>query len=196
MGNMEMTKEEREFHRSRLMWAFVNGELYWTYSEDGHREWLDKTFGCEYNFADITRGYIRKDIDDDIVYVVAYKDDFHYTDLSYKQLKLLAWIADLNYSYNKLKIFSGVVPGEPGQIWEPRKLIIEISRENNKSKQVALLDLLTYEKFIINLLNREDKYLSERRDIENEYYNLKDWLRGYYNMNVTTLNGLVRRAYS
>ena len=34
------------------MWAFINGELYWTYSEDGHREWLDKTFGYEYNFAD------------------------------------------------------------------------------------------------------------------------------------------------
>ena len=62
-----MTEEVKEFHRNRLMWAFVNGELYWTYSEDGHREWLDKTFGYNYNFADTVRGYIRKDVDNDIV---------------------------------------------------------------------------------------------------------------------------------
>lgn len=190
-----MTEAEREFHRNRLMWAFVDGELYWTYSEDGHSEWLDKTFGTDYVFADTLRGYIRKDVDKDIVYIVAYKGDFNIALISEEQIKLLVWLASLEYSYNKIEIYSGVEKGEPGEIWKTKQLVREISRDTFNNKLVAILDLLTYEKFIVNLLNRDDKYLSERRTINEEYHNLLNWLKSYYNMKVTTSNGLIRRAY-
>lgn len=188
-----MTEAEKAFHRSRLMWAFVGGELYWTYSEDDHRSWLDKTFRKNYKFEDTVRGYIRKDTDTEVVYVVAYRDEFKYVDLSHKQLKLLEWLANLEFTYDKIEIYSGVIPGEPGQVWKPQTLILQIYK-STKTRQVALIDLLTYEKFLVNLLNREDKYLSERRSIEKEYYNLKEWLGKYYNMRVTTSIDVIKRA--
>lgn len=192
---IKMTEAEREFNRNRLMWAFVDGELYWTYSENGHREWLDKTFGTDYAFADTLRGYIRKDMDKNMVYIVAYKGDFNNALISNAQIKLLVWLASLNYSYNKIEIYSGVEKGKPGEIWKTKQLIKEIPRDTLNNRLVAMIDLLTYEKFIVNLLNRDDKHLSERITIKDEYRDLLALLRGYYNMKVTTSNALIRRTY-
>lgn len=150
-----MTESEKEFHCSRLMWAFVNNELHWTYSADGHKEWLDETFGTDYNFDEIVRGYIRKENNSDIVNIVAYKGDFEQVTLSNNQIKVLNWLADLNYYYEKIKIYSGVIKGVPGEVWKTKEFVKEVEKSSAGTKLVSYLDLLNYEHFLIQILNKE-----------------------------------------
>ena len=145
MGNMEVTEEEKKFNKSRIMWAFINNELYWTVSEFGHKEWIASTFK-NVDFNTVTRGYIRKDISKtEIVDVAAYKVDFKSIQLSDRQIHLLTWLANLNYYFNELHIYSnGVQKGEPGTVWNTlgTPFVVDHSEIAKEADCISLYDMM------------------------------------------------------
>lgn len=204
MGNMEITEKEKNFHKSRIIWAFIGDGIYWTISELGHKEWIANTFK-DVDFNNITRGYIRKaNLETDIVDIVAYKGDFEGVELSDRQIHLLTWLANINYYFEKLHIYSdGIQKGEPGTVWTPlgTEIVVDYSKIVEEANYISLYDMILYEDFLKKLLSREEELLTEHREIENEHKlvikYIKDY-RGHKDYTTTTLEniGIFKRLRS
>lgn len=192
-----MTEAEKEFHKSRLMWAFVDGKIYWTFSELGHRKWLETQIKA-FNFDNITRGYIKATDNVDIVNIVAYKANFESVYLTWKQYYTLIWLANLNYSFKELHIYNhGLTPGEIGETWKPigSPEIVDYNEkiEIGTCSYISLYKLLMYEDYIKELLSRNNNRLSERSRITMEHEKLLKYIRTYSNtneLNSTTLQNV------
>lgn len=182
MGNMEITEKEKEFHKSRIMWVFADGELYWTHSEFGHKEWISNTFK-DVDFNTIIRGYIRKgNCYTDIVDIVAYTGDFKGVQLTSKQIYLLIWLANMNYYFSELHIYSsGVKKGKPGECWIPlgTGLVIEYVKDIEQINCISLYDMILYEDFLKKLLSRKEELLTEHREVENEHKVVVNYIMHY-----------------
>lgn len=182
MGNMEVTEAEKKFHKSRIIWAFINDELYWTVSEFGHKEWITNTFK-DVDFDTVTRGYIRKDSGHTtIVDVVAYKGDFQSVQLSDRQIHLLTWLANLNYYFSELHIYSnGVQKGEPGTVWNNlgTAFVVDHHEITKGTDCISLYDMILYEDFLKKLTSREKELLTEHREIENEHRLVIEYIKTY-----------------
>ena len=193
MGNMEVTEEEKKFNKSRIMWAFINDELYWTVSEFGHEEWINSTFK-DVDFDTVTRGYIRKDISKtEIVDVAAYKGDFKSVQLSDRQIHLLTWLANLNYYFNELHIYSnGVQKGEPGTVWNTlgTAFIVDHSEIAKEAEYISLYDMILYEDFLKKLTSRERELLTEHKELENEHRLVIEYIKNYRGTNDYTTTAL------
>lgn len=193
MGNMEVTEEEKKFNKSRIMWAFINDELYWTVSEFGHKEWIDSTFK-NVDFDTVTRGYIRKNISKtEIVDVAAYKGDFNSVQLSDRQIHLLTWLANLNYYFNELHIYSnGVQKGEPGTVWNTlgTAFVVDHSEIAKEADYISLYDMLLYEDFLKKLTSRERELLTEHKELENEHRLVIEYIKNYRGTNDYTTTAL------
>ena len=175
------------------MWAFIDGELHWTYSELGHMEWIKNTFK-DVDFNKIIRGYIRKNdrksnVIDDVVDIVAYTGDFKGVRLSDKQVHLLTWLANTSYYFNELHLYyKGVEKGEPGAVWVPLGIgdVIKYSKIDEETKYISFYDMVLYEDFLRKLLSRKEELLTERGEIENEYKLVILYMQNYINSGYTT----------
>lgn len=193
MGNMEVAEKVKQFHKSRLIWAFIDEELYWTISEFGHKEWIADTFK-DVDFDTVTRGYIRKDNSEtEIVDVVAYKGNFNSVQLSDRQIHLLTWLANLNYYFEELHIHSdGVQKGEPGTVWNTlgTALVVEHSKIVKEADYISMYDMILYEDFLKKLTSREEELLPEHREVENEHRLVIQYINNYKGTNDYTTTAL------
>jgi hypothetical protein len=129
------TTGEQKFHLSRITWAVVNGELIWTITDKGHKEWLDSIVDIsEYDWENnVVRGYIRPENPDSeqVINIVSYMGDrFKPAKPDDKIiLKLLQLIA-IKYKYSVARLYSGVEVGKVGEAWKPINNYMNI--ENGK----------------------------------------------------------------
>lgn len=116
-----MNNKEKEFHKSRLMFAVVNNKLeYTTNNELGHAEWLEKDFGIDNTeFEHIVRGYCKNQSDKSVNIVMYIGKEFKEAILEIEHIKELKNIVKDMYKPYVINIYSGVKIGEVGSEWKP-----------------------------------------------------------------------------
>lgn len=184
---IELTEAEKRFHLSRIMWAEVNGELYWTKSALGHKEWLSNKFGLsEKEFGRLKRGYIRRE--ENTVNIVCYTYKFTPTRLSDLIEEKLNWLVNVLFADNNLKFkwYTGVEVGEPGEVWQPMHEYVLYKDKYilNKCKIISLYDLLAYEKGLTNILNKELTDLEMLKSVEQERESVLYYIQNYFKLSI------------
>lgn len=120
----EEDKKQSDFHKSRLIFAWIHGKLTFNENENdarSHFEWLTQDFditACE--FEKIPRGYMTSDR---IQLFIG--SDFR--PLSSEELKKITATDLINikdeffkvYGDKEVVIYNGVKVGEIGEVWEP-----------------------------------------------------------------------------
>jgi hypothetical protein len=118
------TTGEQKFHLSRITWAVVNGELIWTITDKGHREWLDSIIDIsDYDWENnIIRGYIKPESteSEQIVNVISYiGKEFKQAQPDERTINKLLHLITIKYNCDTIKLYSGVEIGEVGKDWKP-----------------------------------------------------------------------------
>ena len=185
-----LTEAEKSFHNSRIMWAEVDGELYWTKSELGHKEWLKEKFCLtEKEFEEIKRGYIRKS--EDTVNVVIYKgNNFEPTRLSDKVEEKLNWLVQLMFTDSNLKInwYNGVEVGKTGEVWKPlhEYVFYKDKYTLNKNIEISLYDLLVYEKGLTNIINKGLTSSEMLKGLVKEKESVLYYIENYFKLSINS----------
>lgn len=150
----------------------VNDKLEWTqYSDLSHEDWFKNLHnGEEVDYEDIDRGYIKVDTENNICNITMYKGkNFRCIQLSDELLKngkscpddlrLLAVIyaGQTNHEEHKMKfkVCNGVKVEEPGEIWEPLKVVetFEVDRIKDSRNNISLKQVINYEDALVELHN-------------------------------------------
>lgn len=175
--NKTNTKEE-DFHKSRIIFAVIDNSVHWTDEPLSHDEWLSGEYNItEEEFENIPRGYIRKE--QNTVKIICYEGKkFEKTLITNKQLKALFMIADIQFYYDTIEIYNGVEVGEVGEVWNGKYLINTINNSDirNSYEYISLLEVLKYQKFITNMLNKKCN-TTEKQLLEKELNEISDIIK-------------------
>ena len=117
-----MDNSVEKFHRSRVMFALVNGKLeVATHDARGHHEWLTEDYGIsDKEFGRIPRGYI-KDNKVQLYKGLAFAKIEEKDELNLIIDEIARYISNEAYS-GVYTIYNGVEVGKPGEEWKPQEI--------------------------------------------------------------------------
>ena len=178
-----MTKREESNNENRLMWAFVEGELYWTYTKMDYEEWINETFNYKINPDRLIRGHITKDKKDSgVADIIAYIGGFEQIQLTQKQSYMLIWLVNMYYYFDKLHLYTyKTLRNRAGELEDSLEgiLILDYADDIEKVEYVSLYNMIMYEDFLKRLLSRKPEMLSEYREIVNEHKVVIEHIKNY-----------------
>lgn len=127
----DINHEDRvnEFHKSRVMFAIIGGELKHAVGDSrGHKEWLKEDYNLtDAEFELVTRGYMK---DSNIVF---YKGSNFTYDLCVEVDENIYShkIAEM-YKIREVNVYVGVKVGEIGEVWTPNKYLHKLVLEKQE----------------------------------------------------------------
>lgn len=126
-----ITPEDKvnEFHKSRVMFAILEGELKHTVNDNrGHKEWLKEDYNLtDDEFEIVTRGYMK---DGNIIF---YKgSNFTYDSCVELDANIYSHKIAEMYKIGEVDVYVGVKVGEIGEIWKPNKYLYKLVLEKQE----------------------------------------------------------------
>lgn len=119
------TNLEETYHKSRIMFAFINDELKYSLNDKrDHQKWLEEDYNIDKEeFETLIRGYIK-----DFTVVIYKSSSFlplDYSELTKERIEKLIDLCRKTCKPGNYKFYTGVHIGNVGEIWKPIKSITD-----------------------------------------------------------------------